>query len=106
MSLDVDSRAFQWKVASSAGGDVRELFNFQPSADFLTMLSFFDQYAYSHSPWSPDSSSLVVAGTRDPVAGRRNGETPTGDRIFVLDVTGATAPAGIATGTLAFWSWN
>ena len=70
------------------------------------MLSFFDQYAYSHSPWSPDGTKLVVAGTMQRTPGRRNGQTPTTDRVFVLEVTGAASPRDIAAGTLAVWSWN
>ena len=70
------------------------------------MLSFFDQYAYSHSPWSPDSSQLVVAGTQTMPFERRNGDTPTGARVFVLSIDPAVPPQEIAEGTLAFWSWN
>ena len=70
------------------------------------MLSFFDQYAYSHSPWSPDGKSLVVAGSKGEVARRSNGLTPTGDRIYVLDAEGGAAPRDLGAGVLAFWSWN
>ena len=84
----------------------RELFRFRPSGEVFTMLSFFDQYAYSHSPWSPDGTRLVVAGSEGPVAERRNGHTPTGASIFVLDAVGDAPPAEIAQGNVAFWSWN
>jgi hypothetical protein len=70
------------------------------------MLSFFDQYAYSHSPWSPDSTRLVVAGTQAAPFERRNGHTPTGARVFVIDAVGDVSPREIAEGILAFWSWN
>ncbi len=106
VSLVPEERLFQWKVASRQGGAVRELFKYQPSADTFTMLSFFDQYAYSHSPWSPDSSRLVVTGSPEPPFERRNGHTPTGSRVFVLDVEGGAPPQDIAAGTLAFWSRN
>ena len=104
--LDIESRSFDWKVSSSLGGPVKQLFRFQPSSNVFTMLSFFDQYAYSHSPWSPDGTRLVVAGTSEETVGRSNGTTPTEDRVFVLDATGAEAPHSIAPGILAFWSWN
>ena len=84
----------------------KEVFQFQPSADFFTMLSFFDQYGYSHSPWSPDGNNLVVSGTTEQASSRRNGQSPTGDRVFVLDVAGNQLALDIAGGTLAFWSWN
>ena len=105
VSLVPDERLFEWTVASRTGDSIRRIFRFQPSGDVLAMLSFFDQYAYSHSPWSPDSTRLVVAGTQ-PSLGGRNGQSPSGDRIFVLDVSGATPPEEIAVGSLAFWSWN
>ena len=105
VSLVPDERLFEWTVASRTGDSLRQIFRFQPSGDVLAMLSFFDQYAHSHSPWSPDSTRLVVAGTQASLGGR-NGQSPSGDRIFVLDVSGATPPQEIAAGSLAFWSWN
>jgi TolB protein len=35
---------------------------FLPSEDYRVAVAFFDQYAQSHPAWSPDSSSLAVAG--------------------------------------------
>ena len=106
VALDPEQRLFQWRVSGSDAADPRDLFRFQPSGEFFTLLSFFDQYAYSHSPWSPDSSQLVVAGSPEQAFERRNGHTPTGSRIFVLDVAGGDPPLEIAAGTLAFWSPN
>ena len=106
VSLEPESRYFEWVVASRTGDSVQRLLRFQPSEAVLVMLSFFDQYAYSHSLWSPDSTRLVAAGIREPTAGGRNGQSPTGTRVFVLDVSGATPPKEIAAGSLAFWSWN
>jgi Tol biopolymer transport system component len=104
--VQTESLTFEWMVADRTGEGTRSLFRFQPSSDVFTMLSFFDQYAYSHSPWSPDGTQLVVAGKIEPASGRSNGQTPTGDRVFVVAVTGTPAPQDIAAGTLAFWSWN
>ncbi|GEM_PF-237368 len=114
VGVDAEEQVFEWKVVSAshqggdAGGDnaSRELFRFRPSGEVFTMLSFFDQYAYSHSPWSPDGTRLVVAGSEGPVAERRNGHTPTGASIYVLDAVGDAPPAEIAQGNVAFWSWN
>ena len=64
-----------------------------PAERVFTMFSFFDQYAYSHSPWSPDGARLVVAGSQGPVAERRNGHSPTGARVYVLDAVGDAPPA-------------
>lgn len=106
VSLVPEEQMFQWKVASRQGESERQLFRFHPSSDTFTMLSFFDQYAYSHTPWSPDSLRLVVAGSPEPSFERRNGHTPTGSRVFVLDVQGSVSAQDIAAGTLAFWSRN
>ncbi|PKB81514.1 MAG: hypothetical protein BZY88_06230 [SAR202 cluster bacterium Io17-Chloro-G9] len=106
VGLVPEERLFEWAVAPSSGEPVRRLFRFQPSGDVLSMLSFFDQYAYSHSPWSPDSTRLVVAGTQEASLTHSNGQSPSGDRVFVLDGGGHTPPKEIASGTLAFWSWN
>ena len=113
VSVDAEDQVFQWKVAaltgSPAGGELpgaQTLFRFRPSGEVFTMLSFFDQYAYSHSPWSPDGTRLVVAGAEGPVAERRNGHTPTGSRVYVLDAVGNAPPQEIAQGGVAFWSWN
>ena len=115
VSVDAEDQVFEWKVAPAAAGsqagqsgaaETRELFRFRPSGEVFTMLSFFDQYAYSHSPWSPDGSRLVVAGSQGPVSERRNGHTPTGARVYVLDAVGDAPPREIAAGSLAVWSWN
>ena len=106
VALDVENRSFEWIAADSSGDSVKRLFKFQPSTDVFTMLSYFDQYAYSHSPWSPDGTRLVVAGIPEGASRSGNGQSPTRDRIFVLDASGETPPLDIAGGTLAFWSWN
>ena len=106
VSLLPEVRLLQWSVASRTGDSVQRLFRFQPSADVVLMLRFFDAYAYSHSPWSPDSTRLVVAGTQEAPSGGRNGQSPSGDRVFVLEASGSTPPKEIAAGSLAAWSWN
>ena len=109
VAVNREDRTFQWRVApsTSTGADQgRALFTFNPSRDFLTMLSYFDQYAYSHTPWSPDSTRLVVAGGQVAHFERRNGDTPTGSRVYVIDAVGDTPAREIAEGSLAFWSWN
>ena len=106
VALDLSSRSFEWTVADRGGDLIKRLFKFQPSNDSLTMLSFFDQYAYSNSPWSPDGTRLVVAGTPEGVARPSNGQSASRDRVFVLDAAGDNPPLDIAGGTVAFWSWN
>ena len=88
-----------------AAGEPRHLFRFSPTGEVFTMLSFFDQYAYSHSIWAPDGSALVVAGTEGLQSGRRNGSGPHGGEIYVIDVSTGDARR-IASGKMAVWSWN
>ena len=106
VAINTADQEIEWMVSPSDGSGVKGLFGYQPSSEGLIMLSFFDQYAYSHSPWSPDGKSLVVAGTQGKAARSSNGRTPTGDRIYVLDAEGDTAPLDLGAGVLAFWSWN
>ena len=106
VSVNSAERKVEWVVSPSDGSDVKRLFVFQPSSEVFIMLSFFDQYAYSHSPWSPDGKFLVVAGTKGEAARRSNGRTPTGDRIYVLDAEGIAEPRDLGAGVLAVWSWN
>jgi len=104
--LDGGNREFVWWAATVEGGEVRELLRAQPSNDMLVTLSFFDQYAYSHSPWSPDSSRLVLAIVPNRSREGRNGSTPPGPRIFVVEASGDSEPVEVGAGSLAFWSWN
>ena len=88
-----------------AAGEPRRLFEFRPTGEQFTMLSFFDQYAYSHSIWAPDGSALVVSGTDGVEAARRNGSGPHGGTVYVVDVSSGQARR-IASGKVAVWSWN
>jgi len=106
VAADSEEGMFTWKVAPPSGGPAQQLFRFQPSGEMLAMLTFFDQFAYSHSPWSPDSSHLVMAGSPEPTYSRRNGQTSTGSRIYLVPVSGIATPQEIASGTLAVWSWS
>ena len=67
VGIDPLSRSMDLAVSPVEGGkpagEPRHLFSFSPTGELFTMFSFFDQYAYSHSIWSPDGSALVVTGT-------------------------------------------
>ena len=106
VEVNAANQEMEWVVSPSDGSNAKRLFSFQPSSEVFIMLSFFDQYANSHSPWSPDGKSLVVAGSKGEAARRSNGHTPTGDRIYILDAAGDAAPRDLGAGVLAFWSWN
>ncbi len=105
VGVDPATREMELSVSPVDGGEARRLFRFSPTGEFFTYLSFFDQYAYSHSLWSPDGSALVVAGNEGPETGRRNGSGPSGGRIYVVDAVTGEARR-IASGRMAVWSWN
>ena len=71
------------------------------------IFQFFDQYAYSHSPWSPGSGALVFAGSlglgaADASVGAHPGHS--GSHIIVADTDPDASPEIIADGILGFWS--
>lgn len=105
MELSVSPTPIDPGAGAWYNGDARRLFRFSPTGEFFTWLSFFDQYAYSHSLWSPDGSALVITGSQGPESARRNGSAPAGGQVYVIDAdTGEARP--IASGNMAVWSWN
>ncbi len=109
IGLEPLSRAMDLAVSAVEGGkpsgEPRRLFTFSPTGEMFGMLSFFDQYAYSHSIWAPDGSALVVTGSDGAESARRNGSGPHGGQVYVVDVSTGNAER-IASGKLAVWSWN
>ena len=106
VALGPEQRSFTWNYVDTAGGSPVELIEFIPSQAFLTLYSFFDQYAYSNSVWSPDGSQIVFAGTVGPSSLSSNGTSPPGDKVYVLDIVEGASPREIATGAFATWSWK
>ena len=95
-----DIPSLEWLVVEPTTGESRILTRFLPSRDQLTPLTFFDQYAVSHSPWSANSTRLLFAGT----ALSGNGSRPTGeDRVYIVNAAGQEPPKSVAAGGLAFW---
>ena len=106
VAIDARDQSLVWKVVSVHDGEVWELVKFLASPELLAMLTFFDQYAHSHSLWSPDSSHLVFAGALGQQASQGNGATPTSSKIYVINTEPGSLSREVASGTLAFWSWN
>ena len=99
--------ALRWNVLDLADQSPMPLADFVPSRDQLTMFQFFDQYAYSHSLWSPDSASLVFAGrlANDVVTASYSAHPGhEGTHIYVLGVDESRSVEAIAQGILGFWS--
>ena len=76
----------------------RLLLTFQPIDIFTNrFLPFFDQFAFSHRIWSPDSDAIVLSVIEK--------DEP---RIIVVPIRGVeqARPRVLANGLMAFWSWQ
>ena len=99
--------AMRWTILDVSTGVTSELVGFIPSADQLTMFQFFDQYAYSHRVWSPDSRYLVFAGRLSEEADTVGiNAQPRGrsSQIYIIDTGPARSVKTVADGVLGFWS--
>ena len=76
-----------WHVLDVASGTSRTLRSFTPSAAFLNLLPFFDQYAHSIRMWDKGGRRLVYADQ---------------EGVWTLDVTSGTATR-IGDGILGMW---
>ena len=97
----------RWMLLDAESGVRQPLIDFVPSLEQLTVFQFFDQYAYSHSPWSPDSDALVFAGSLSTDAvSASTGIHPghEGFHVIVVSADSLAATQIIAEGFLAFWS--
>lgn len=90
------SLRMRWRIVNVSDSGARTLVTFAPTADFLSVLPYFDQYARSITFWSPDSRRLVYTQSE----GRGNGS------VWVADVTGSDKPLHVGDGTIAIWSWK
>ena len=107
VTLSERQNALRWALYDMETNERMRLVDFVPSSEQLTMFQFFDQYAYSHSIWSPDSASIVFAGDllTDSVtasAGRHPGHASF--HIVVVDVEPVAEAHVIAEGIMGFWS--
>ena len=107
VTLAEGTNVLRWKLLSVSDGSQTPLVDFVPSRDQLTMFQFFDQYAYSHLLWSPDSRSLVFAGQLDTSAVTASAALHPGHQgshIIVIDTEPTVSVEVIVPGTLGFWS--
>ena len=94
----------RWNVMDVETGDSQPLVDFLPSIDQLTVFQFFDQYAKSHTQWSPDGNSIGFAGrlAGNTVSASTAQQAP--DRIIVMAIAPFFTVDTIGEDTLAFWS--
>ena len=86
----------QLHVLDVTTGQSRELFTYQPTQQFLSVLPYFDQYHQSVTIWSPDNNNLVLSFLDS--SGKPG--------IAVVAASGKLQPRLLAQGYLAFWSWK
>ena len=105
-TLSDPSGGMQWNLLDMASGLSTPIVDFRPSPDQLTMFQFFDQYAYSHQLWSPDSRYLLFSGRLNDaaVAAVYGAQSLDGSRIFVVDTGPMRSVRPLAEGVLGFWS--
>jgi TolB protein len=94
----------RWVVLDIATGRRRIAAEFQPSASQLAIFQFFDQYAYSHSPWSPDGKQLLFAGRLWRDVATVQASQPLVSQVIVAPVDGPGQPRVLVPGILAFWA--
>ena len=105
VTLPQRARALRWNILDVVDGERWPLVDFLPTVDQLNILQFFDQFAYSHSTWSPDSGSIVFAGiivgSVGVSASLNLQET---QRILALSIEPDSIAQSIADGLMATWS--
>lgn len=104
VSLPDQNGVLRWVVLDIATGQRRIVAEFQPSPSQIAIFQFFDQYAYSHSPWSPDGKHLLFAGRLWRDVATASASQPLVSQIIVVPVDSPGQPKAIAQGILAFWA--
>ena len=106
VTLADPSGGMRWTLLDIASGESVPLVDFRPSTDQLTMFQFFDQYAYSHKLWSPDSRYILFAGwlNEAAVAAGLNEQSDEGSHVFIVDTSPMRSVQPLTEGVLGFWS--
>jgi TolB protein len=88
----------QWRVYNLETEQDRGYTVFVPSFQMLYVLGSFNQYALSHSLWSPDSRYLVFADRDKQLI----------QRVWLLDTLAdnRSKPRLVDEGTFGVWSWE
>ncbi|MFN8413509.1 MAG: hypothetical protein U0Z26_14080 [Anaerolineales bacterium] len=86
----------QLNILDIASGTSREVYTYQPSAQFLSILPYFDQYHQSMTIWSPDSNYLTLPFV----------DTDSTMKIAIVPGSGQTESRLLAEGIFSTWSWK
>lgn len=96
------SPSVDWWVYDRSEGEHRHLMSMVPSSDQRGVITYFHQYAHSHSPWAPDSRRLVVAGSRPGES--TSDPSDTASSLWILDAGEPDHPRKLTEGTLGVWA--
>ena len=94
----------RWNVLDVIEGERWPLVEFTPSVQQLPVFRYFDQYAHSHSVWSPDSTALVFAGRVAAAGVGVSARQRAVNQIVLVPTQRNPFPRAIAQGILGFWS--
>lgn len=87
----------RFSVIDVESGDIQSYASFIPTSEMVYLLAFFNQFAQSHSIWSPDSTHLVFSEVMP-------GGQPV---VSIMDVTRRdTVPFSVAEGVIGIWSYR
>ena len=89
-----------WHLYDVESNESWALADFIPSGAQAALLSFFDQYALSHSPWSADGTRLVFAGRL--WSGVVSASIDPASMVISLPVEAPAEAARLAEGVMAF----
>jgi Tol biopolymer transport system component len=104
VTLGEEPGVLRWNVRDVLEGTDQRLIEFRPSADQLTVFRYFDQYAPSHSQWSPRSTDIVFAGRLVGTSISASVAQQQPDQIIVVSVPPRLTVDVVAEGSLGFWS--
>lgn len=86
----------EWVVMDVANGNTRPFAPFYINYELAYVGGYFDQFAVSHSLWSPDSRYLVYSEIVNATGN---------DQVSILDIQTGTSYK-IADGRFGVWSWE
>jgi Tol biopolymer transport system component len=94
---------YWWMLIDLKTGKTSRITRFLSTDEEAISYRFFDQFALSHTIWSPDSSAFVFAGVRLLVEPDQSLGTVPPPSVWVMPVAGGQA-RNLAHGTLAYFS--
>ena len=102
IGYDPTSQKATWKIIDVKNEKVFKLSDFVPSSELSIAITFFDQYAQSHSPWSNDSRYLAFTGHAESRKYGSNGKHGN-NQVYVIDIHSRLSPYSVGAGSMATW---